>query len=73
MLDAEILDKISLPRLDKYKEAFGLTTYEHAYGVYVWNKMLAGAFTPLVQSVEVSLKWSTKTGHSFRVFPEQSL
>ncbi len=51
MLDAEILDKISLPRLDKYKEAFGLTTYEHAYAVYVWNKMLAGAFTPLVQSV----------------------
>ncbi len=22
---------------------------------------------------EVSVRWSTKTGHSFRVFPEQSL
>ncbi|MEN4546136.1 Abi family protein [Pantoea agglomerans] len=62
MLDAEILDKISLPRLDKYKEAFGLTTYEHAYAVYVWNKMLAGAFTPLVQSVEVSLRNAINQG-----------
>ncbi|ORJ19236.1 hypothetical protein BS639_21235, partial [Rouxiella silvae] len=62
MLDTEILDKISIPRLTKYKDAFGFPEYEHAYAVYTWNKILAGAFTPLVQSIEVSLRNSINQG-----------
>ena len=37
-------------------------------GIYTW---MMDELTP--HDFYIALKWSTKTGHSFRVFPEQSL
>lgn len=55
-MDQDILDKISEPRLAKYRASFQLSSDDHAYAVYLWNKMLAGAMIPLMQSIEVSLR-----------------
>lgn len=55
-MEQDILDKISEPRLAKYRTVFQLNSDDHAYAVYLWNKMLAGAMIPIMQSIEVSLR-----------------
>ncbi|NLS55555.1 DUF1883 domain-containing protein [Hafnia alvei] len=35
----------------------------------IWNVVIE----PAQNHTDLAMKWSTKTGHSFRVFPEQSL
>ncbi|WP_063153394.1 Abi family protein [Enterobacter hormaechei] len=55
-MEQDILDKISEPRLAKYRTGFQLSSDDHAYAVYLWNKMLAGAMIPVMQSIEVSLR-----------------
>lgn len=56
IVDVDIIAKLSIPRIEKYKTTFKLSSYEHAYAIYVWNKMLAGTFIPVMQAIEVSLR-----------------
>lgn len=55
-MDQDILVKISEPRLAKYRTVFRLNSDEHAYAIYLWNKMIAGSLIPVMQSIEVSLR-----------------
>lgn len=55
-MDQDILAKISEPRLAKYRAEFQVRSNEHAYAIYLWNKLLAGALIPIMQSIEVSLR-----------------
>lgn len=55
-MDQDILAKISEPRLAKYRAEFQVQSNEHAYAIYLWNKLLAGALIPIMQSIEVSLR-----------------
>lgn len=54
---------ISASRLQTYKDRFSLPNDAECLGLYIWNKKICGAFFPVLQLLEVSLRNAVHQGY----------